>query len=49
MPRIPAPFLPEAALTLRCKRMETDRLPCPIVVYGDLPIGVRLAFYWDID
>lgn len=27
------------------KGMETARLPCRIVVYGDLPIGVRLAFY----
>jgi lipoprotein-anchoring transpeptidase ErfK/SrfK len=25
--------------------METARLPCPIVVYGNLPIGVRLPFY----
>jgi lipoprotein-anchoring transpeptidase ErfK/SrfK len=25
--------------------METARLPCPIVVYANLPIGVRLAFY----
>ena len=49
VPRISADVLIEAALTLRFMRkpkgMETERLPCRIVVYGDLPIGVRLAFY----
>jgi lipoprotein-anchoring transpeptidase ErfK/SrfK len=38
-------FLPEAALTLRCRDLETVRLPCRIVVYGNLPTGVPLAFY----
>jgi hypothetical protein len=48
-PRISTDVLTEAALMLRFMRkpkgMETERLPCRIVVYGDLPIGVRLAFY----
>ena len=30
---------------LRFGGMETPRLPCPVVVYGNLPIGVRLRFY----
>jgi len=42
----------EAALTRRCKGiegarrpLETARLPCRIVVYAGLPIGVPLGFY----
>ncbi len=27
------------------KGMETARLPCRIMVYGNLPMGVCLAFY----
>src|SRR6266487_4581056 len=42
---IPVGVLTEAALTLRCKGVETVHLPCRIVFNGDLPIGVRLAFY----
>jgi hypothetical protein len=49
LPRISADVLTKAALVLRFMRkpkgMETARLPYRIVVYGDLPIGVRLAFY----